>query len=56
MINLLAFVILIGLLNQLGTFTIISVILGFASQLYHYLQLTLLVIILGFVGWCFNDN
>lgn len=56
MINLILFVIIIALLNQIGYFLIVSVVLKFLFHLYHYLLLILLVIFLGFIGWCFDDD
>ena len=56
MINLLLFIVVIALLNQLGFFLIVSVILKFCFHLYHYLLMILLLIFVGFIGWCFNDD
>lgn len=50
------FVLIVFLLNQIGYFLFISVITNFFLSLAHYLSIALLVILIGFIAWCFSET
>lgn len=56
MVNLLIFIALISILMDLSSFLILSVIFNVVAHLYNYLLIIIGLILLGFLGWCFDDN
>jgi hypothetical protein len=56
MINLFIFIALISILMNLSSFFILSIIFNLVSHLYNYLLIIIGLILLGFLGWCFDDN